>query len=499
MLTQDDADRVAVPEARLQVCNAASVRSGGHYVVYWMTAARRTGWNDALDRAVGLARGLGKPLLVVETLPSRRRWASDRHHAFAIQGMADNARHFERAGVSYYPYVETDSGDAGELVAAIAETACLVVADDFPIRSFAEDLETLAARIAVRMEKIDSNGLLPMRAASKAYPTAYAFRRFLQKVLPDHLVESPVANPLARLELPRPVPLPNRIRTRWPAVSAKLLKGDWSHLAALPIDHEVPVAEIPGGSRAARARLRAFLDCGLPRYHEDRNQPEQDVASGLSPYLHFGHISAHEVFREVAAWSQWSPGRLSAKATGKSTGWWGMPEPAESFLDELITWREAGFNFCSSRSDYDQYDSLPDWARQTLHRHAKDGREYVYSPSEFERAVTHDPLWNAAQGQLVREGRMHNYLRMLWGKKILQWSPGPEEALDVMIELNNKYALDGQDPNSYSGIFWVLGRYDRPWAPDRPVFGRVRYMSSENTMRKVRVKDYLRRYARGEK
>ncbi len=172
----------------------------------------------------------------------------------------------------------------------------------------------------------------------------------------------------------------------------------------------------------------------------------------------------------------------------------GMSEPAEAFLDQFITWRELGYNFSSQREDYDQYDSLPDWAKKTLAKHARDHRPTVYSHDEFAAAATHDPLWNAAQRQLLSEGRLHNYLRMLWGKKILEWSPTPEEALATMIELNNKYAIDGRNPNSYSGIFWILGRFDRPWGPERPIFGTVRYMSSDNTARKFDVRPYLAKY-----
>ena len=171
-----------------------------------------------------------------------------------------------------------------------------------------------------------------------------------------------------------------------------------------------------------------------------------------------------------------------------------MSAGAEAFLDQLITWRELGYNMCFLRDDYDRYESLPGWARNTLEQHAPDIRPHVYSPEEFEAACTHDPLWNAAQTQLLREGRIHNYLRMLWGKKILHWSESPRAALTVMLELNNRYALDGRNPNSYSGIFWVLGRYDRPWGPERPVFGKVRYMTSRNTLRKLRLKDYLKTY-----
>ena len=167
----------------------------------------------------------------------------------------------------------------------------------------------------------------------------------------------------------------------------------------------------------------------------------------------------------------------------------------ESFLDELVTWREIGFNMCWQRDDYDQFDSLPDWAQKTLHDHEGDIRPSLYSLEEFETGATHDPLWNAAQTQLLQEGRIHNYLRMLWGKKILHWSETPRDALEIMIQLNNKYAIDGCDPSSYSGIFWVLGRYDRAWGPEREVFGKVRYMTSENTARKFRVRNYVKQFS----
>jgi len=172
-----------------------------------------------------------------------------------------------------------------------------------------------------------------------------------------------------------------------------------------------------------------------------------------------------------------------------------MSPTAEGFLDELITWREVGYNFSSHRNDYDKFESLPEWAQKTLKLHARDERARLYVLEQFEKAQTHDPLWNAAQTQLVREGRIHNYLRMLWGKKILEWSKSPQRAAETMIHLNNKYGLDGRNPNSYSGIFWVLGRYDRPWGPERPIFGTIRYMSSENTIRKVSVKKYIQKYS----
>ena len=180
---------------------------------------------------------------------------------------------------------------------------------------------------------------------------------------------------------------------------------------------------------------------------------------------------------------------------GSREGFFKGHPSVEAFLDQMITWRETGYHYCHHVRGFDRYESLPEWARRTLDKHASDRREYIYTLEQFEHAQTHDPLWNAAQNQLRREGTLHNYLRMLWGKKILEWSPDPRTALSIMIELNNKYGLDGRDPNSYTGIFWTLGRFDRPWAPERDIFGTVRYMSSENTARKVKVKEYLRRYA----
>lgn len=168
-----------------------------------------------------------------------------------------------------------------------------------------------------------------------------------------------------------------------------------------------------------------------------------------------------------------------------------MSSNAEAFLDELITWREIGYNMCSKRANYESYDSLPDWAKASLKKHEKDARSNLYTLEELEFSKTHDEIWNAAQNQLREEGRIHNYLRMLWGKKILEWSPSPRDALKIMIHLNNKYALDGRNPNSYSGIFWVLGRYDRPWGPERPIYGSIRYMSSDNTRKKLDLEKYL--------
>jgi len=488
-----------VPASRIRACNQEVVRADGEFVLYWMIAFRRTEWNFSLQRAVEWATELRKPLVVFEPLRIGYRWASDRIHRFVIDGMADNAARIaamKKQGVSYFPYVEPSVNAGRGLLAALADRACVVVTDDFPSFFLPRMVSAVARRLSVKLEQVDANGLLPLHSTERVFTTAFSFRTYLQKVLLPHLAQVPQPDPLAGVKLPVLKTLPAEITRRWPPASKKLLSGDVAELAAMPIDHSVGAVEQRGGPATARQRLRRFLRRHLAHYADNANEPDHDARSGLSPYLHFGQISPHELFHQLMARERWMPDRLAKSASGKREGWWGASPGAEAWLDQFVTWRELGYNLTSHRDDYDHFESLPDWARATLEKHARDRREYVYSIDELAAAATHDPLWNAAQTQLVREGRIHNYLRMLWGKKILEWTASPREALEIMIELNNRYALDGRNPNSYSGIFWVLGRYDRPWGPERPVFGTVRYMSSQNTQRKLHVEEYQRTYGR---
>ncbi len=476
------------------------MHADGQYVLYWMIAFRRTHWNFSLDRAVEWAVSLNRPLVIFEPLRVAYRWASDRIHQFVIDGMADNEARISRRpipGVFYYPYVEPAPDQDKGLLEALAKHACVVVTDEYPAFFLPRMVASASERLSVRLEKVDSNGLLPLSAAAQVFTTAFSFRAFLQKQLPSHLPFAPKPDPLARLKLPALKSLPRNITRRWPPASVSFLSSASSELARLPIDHSVGSVDHRGGPAAATIRLKHFLDRSLENYATSANQPDDDARSGLSAYLHFGHISPHQMFRELMARENWSIDRLTGKPSGKRSGWWNASPGAEQWIDEFVTWRELGYNMTSKRDDYDRYESLPNWARRALEEHSGDRREYVYTLDEFASASTHDEVWNAAQRQLVREGFIHSYLRMLWGKKILEWTASPREAIAAMIELNNRYALDGRDPNSYSGIFWCLGRYDRPWGPERPIFGTVRYMSSENTRKKLRVKEYLRKYGPG--
>jgi deoxyribodipyrimidine photo-lyase len=486
-----------LPPLRVRQLNQKPIDPEGDFVLYWMTAFRRTKYNFALERAVEHARNQARPLVILEALRVGYRWASDRFHHFAIQGMADNQKRLASKPVLYYPYLELKADEGKGFLAALAQRASVVVGDDFPSFFLPRMMQAAAYQVPVAFELVDSNGILPLRAADKVYVRAVDFRRFLQKTLEPHMDDFPQSDPLSRIRLPILPKLPAAITQRWPAADVATLAGNPGLLHTFPIDHAVGITEKHGGERAAQRTLRRFLESRLSRYADHRNQPEEEATSGLSPYFHWGHIGAHQVFEELMDWDGWTDDRMAAKATGSRSGWWGASKNVEAFLDEFLTWRELGYNMTWQRDDYATYESLPNWAQETIELHSEDSREHVYSRERLESSETHDELWNAAQRQLVQDGVIHNYLRMLWGKKIYEWSPNAKQALRVMIELNNKYGLDGRNPNSYSGIFWVLGRYDRAWGPERPVFGKLRYMSSENTARKVRVREYMEKHGGG--
>jgi deoxyribodipyrimidine photo-lyase len=485
------------PASRVRAANDAPVRGGGAFVLLWMTAARRTRRNFALQHAVARAREMGRPLVVLEGLRCGHRWASRRIHRFVLDGMADQAARFAAGPARYLPYAEPRPGAGSGLLEALAADACLVVADDSPAFFLPRMLAAAAARLPVRVEAVDGCGLLPLSLVDRDFPSAYAFRAFLQARLATYLAEAPAADPLRDLDLPPAPPLRASLHRRWPAASPALLAGEPGTLEALPLDAGPGPVAARGGEEAARRALRRFAAGPLARYGEDRRHPDRDGGSGLSAWLHFGHLSPHAILDAVAAREGWTPDRIGRPRRGSREGWWGLSPDAEAFLDEAVTWRELGFAAArrgGGGGAHETYESLPRWARETLEAHADDAREPCLDLAALEEARSGDPLFDAAQRQLRGEGRLHNYLRMLWGKKVLEWSPSPREALDRLVHLNNRWALDGRDPNSYTGILWCLGKYDRPWAPERRVFGTVRWMSSANTARKVECREYLRRW-----
>lgn len=494
-----------VPQIRITTLRD-NIRPKADFVLYWMTTNRRLEWNFGLDRSLEICRELEKPLVILEALRCDYPWVSERLHKFVIEGMREHAMQCQgHANVIYYPFVETEKGQGKGLLSSLAENACAILSDEFPCFFLPKMINAALKQTKCHFESIDSNGLLPMRAAKgKTFTLAHSFRRFLQKTLKPHLQEFPASHPLKDFAQASKCKASKSLRRwltqkqqRWPAETQENLKN--FDLSGLPIDHKVAAGSCVGGRKEAAARLKTFLEKRLKHYVKQRNHPDTSGSSELSAYLHFGHISAHEIFAKLVELEQWTPSDLAAKAHGKRHGWWSMSESAEAFLDELITWREIGYNMCFLNDDYADLSSLPKWAQTTIEEHKSDARPYLYSLQDFENGKTHDDVWNAAQRELVKTGRMHNYLRMLWGKKIYHYSPDAQSSLEILIELNNKYALDGRNPNSYSGIFWVLGRYDRAWGPERQVFGKLRFMTSESTKKKIQMKAYLAQYSQENK
>jgi len=484
-----DLDRV--PLERVRALNDAPVRPDGDYVLYWMVATRRPVDSFALERAVEWAHALNRPLLVLEALRVDHPWASARVHSFVLQGMAANQRAFAARGVRYHPYVEPAPGAASGLIESLGARACVVVSDDWPAFFLPRMQQAAADRLEVRLELVDDVGLLPMGVRTKLSPSAVVFRRWYQRDLPDRLDQPPAADPTQGAGLPGLTTLPAALEERWPAAPALWLEGTISAVASLPVDAAVPPVQLEGGWVAALARWRAFSSAGLGDYAKDRNRP--DASSGLSPYLHFGHISPWRMLLDILDAADWDPMQVGM-ARGQRAGWWGLSEGAEAYLDQLVTWRELGFHHARWNPGFFSYDGLPDWARATLEAHTEDPRPWGFTLAELEAAATHDPVWNAAQRQLRTQGVIDGYLRMVWGKRILEWSEHPRQAWDRMHAINDRWALDGRGPNGTSGIAWVMGRFDRPWGPRRPVFGTIRYMSSERTVKKLALGAYLERW-----
>jgi deoxyribodipyrimidine photo-lyase len=442
-----------VNPTRVRPLNQA--RPGPGPVIYWMSRDQRVRDNWALLYAQELALSLGRPLGVVFCLAPAFLGATLRQYAFMLKGLQEVARDLARLNL---PFFLLTGEPARELPGFVGRGRVGAVVTDFsPLRLVRAWKTAAAAAIGVSLEEVDAHNVVPCWLASpKAEYGAYTLRPKLKRLLPAYLEDfpPPARHPVAwEGEIP-PIP--------------------WERLpAGLTIDSRVPeVTWLAPGERQARAALTNFLAEKLPFYGERRNDPTRDGQSDLSPYLHFGQLAPQRVALEVEG----RPGHDASR---------------EAFLEELIVRRELADNFCFYQPHYDTFGGFPAWAQKTLNEHRRDRRGYLYSAAALESARTHDELWNAAQRQMVRRGKLHGYLRMYWAKKILEWTASPEEAQAVAIYLNDKYELDGRDPNGYAGIAWSLGGvHDRAWF-ERPVFGKVRYMSYNGCRSKFKVDAYI--------
>lgn len=419
--------------------------TAGGLVLYWMRSAIRADENPALDVARLVAHQYDLPLLVYHGLSEHYDYASDRHHWFMIEGARDVQNQMRELGVSYAFHLATRADRRPHLV-ELARQAAVLVTEDMPTGPPRHFLNQVLERTRTPVLCVDTACIVPMLLQQEPYTRAFEYRN-------------------ATKDLYR-----KRLNEFWPSVDIAVRSFD---LEALPfqridfddqsvaelvarceIDHSVArVVDTVGGSQAGSARWNRFREERLSSYARNRNDALENGVSRLSPYLHYGMISPMRIAREAA-----------------NVGGAG----SEKFLDELLIWRELAYGFCFYREDHDQWSAIPKWAQQTLSAHARDQRANVYSWEELVRGKTHDPLWNAAQQSLLRQGEVHNNVRMTWGKAILNWTTSPQAALKMIVDLNNRYALDGRDPASYGGILWCLGQFDRPFNPEQPIIGSVR-------------------------
>jgi deoxyribodipyrimidine photo-lyase len=447
--------------SRVTQLNRAQPDKKGRYVLYWMQMFKRASHNYALNFAIQMANELRLPLVVYEGLKFYYPWANDRLHTFILEGVAEKYAELSERGIRYIFYLQRNSSDPKHTIRRLAREAAALVTDDYPCFIIPEHNERIA-QFSLPVYAVDANGMVPLAALPKEEYAAYTIRPKIHRLLRD---------------LPRSISTP-RLDVQKPTLNLECPETTVSDeniadlVSQCDIDHTVhPSTLYRGGTRAACKRLRHFVRTILPHYHETHNEPSMDGVSRLSPYLHFGFVSIQEVVAAVE----------NANA----------PEAARNaFLEQAIVRRELSFNLTRHNLNYDSLKCLPAWAQQTMREHAGDFRPEVIDAEKIEAAETYDELWNAAQRELVSTGHLHNYVRMLWGKRVIEWQPTYEMAFELLVHLNNKYALDGRDPNSYAGILWCFGKHDRPWF-EREIFGTIRYMTSRSMAKKFDSKRYI--------
>ena len=449
-------------QPRVLVRRDGPPRQDGQCVVYWMQRALRAVDNPALDTAIAAANILSLPVVIYFGVIPNYPNANLRHYRFLQQGLCDAAEDAAARGIGFIVRRAPDSLDTF----LDASHAALLIGDENPCREPERWRRVLTRRLRIPFWTVDADVVVPSRVFNRSFVLLHHFRPRLRAELPRFLVAPPAIAPLHPWE-------PRKALASYP-LSQDITAG------FTKLDRTIqPVDTFAGGTQAAHKRLRAFIAHDLAAYDEDRNHPEIAGTSRLSPYLHFGNISPLTI--AIAVEKAAASGKIPAKTS-------------ERFLEQLIGWRELAVLFARHEPNYDTWECAAPWARKTLLEHAADPRPWRYTLAQLERAETHDDLWNAAQRQMVETGWMHNYMRMYWAKKILEWSPDPATAFDWAVILNDRYQLDGRDPNGYAGIAWaIVGKLDRPWF-NRPVFGLIRPMTGASISKKFNASTYIRQH-----
>jgi len=424
----------------------------GNFVLYWMQASQRTEENHALELAKQEAKELDVPLAVLFVLNANYPSGNLRSFSFMFDGLRDVKSELEEQGIRFVIF----KGDPVDIVPKVSKRCALVVTDVGYLRHQIDWRKRIAEKLECPFLSVESNVVVPVRTAScKEEYSAATFRKKVMK----HFAE--FVNDFEAVEL----------RSRASLAEFEGATGI-EDVDLSDLDQSVSVvSDFHGGQKEAKRRLEVFLSKNLDRFEEERNDPNSGCLSEMSPFLHFGHISPSYIARRV----------IDSCSKGKN-----------AYIEELVVRRELGVNFVFYNSKYDSFEALPQWAQKTLNEHRKDKRVRSFSLSELESGKTDDPYWNAAQKEMSLTGKMHGYMRMYWGKKLLEWSSDPESAICSAIYLNDKYELDGRDPNGYAGILWCFGKHDRAWS-EREIYGKVRYMNSNGLKRKFDIDSYVKR------
>ena len=442
-----------IQKERIKVLNRKGIQEG-KYILYWMQASQRAEYNHALEFAILKANELRQPLIVFFGITDQFPEANERHYTFMLEGLKEVKHSLEKRGIQMV--ILHQSPEIGVL--QLAKKASLAVVDRGYLKIQKAWRDDASKKMDCLLIQVETDVVVPVEETSiKEEYAAATIRSKIKRKLDAFLV------PLKEHE-----PIIDSLSLDFDSFD---IEGVEKAISKLRIDRSVKrVNAFHGGTKEGKSHLEIFLESKLDRFPELRNDPTLDYLSHMSPYLHFGQISPLYITLKVSK--------------TRSLG-------AEAFLEELIIRRELSMNFVFYNEKYDSLEAIPDWTKKTLRTHQKDRRPYLYSPKELESARTHDPYWNAAQKEMVIKGKMHGYMRMYWGKKILEWSKTPEEAFKIALYLNNKYELDGRDPNGFTGVAWCFGKHDRPWG-ERAIFGNVRYMNDRGLKRKFDADKYVK-------
>lgn len=458
-----------------------------------MQAAQRSSWNASLEQALSRANELSLPLITLFCVDESVPEANLRHYRFMLEGLWDTGESLKQRGIPLLIAL----GGAPEIIPRLLADSAEVFMDQGYLRWQREERTSVQRQLktaGIPWRELSTESIVPVEIASpKEEYSAATLRAKLLKLLAQYVT---LDLPSGQLSHPASTSAPHVFKKDLNAHYFSDLSSleqllEWT-TAAMEIDANLaPAPSFRGGASQAQNRLQTFIDQRLPHYATQRSDPGQNLQSELSPWLHFGQISPLEIVHRVLSANNLDPWEVPHLIRHKAE-FTGIKAALASFLEELIVRRELSMNFCWYNPDYDNYAAIPVWARESLEKHAADKRPYLYSLDALEHAETHDPYWNAAQREMTATGKMHNYMRMYWGKKLIEWTPDPETAFHWALYLNNRYELDGRDASSFAGVAWCFGKHDRPWQT-RPVFGSVRYMNAAGLERKFDMKAYLER------